>query len=277
MLANDVWRDTGRLGLKAQEMKPSHEKTWAIEQLRSENGEGVRGKCSWWKPRMLWCEGKRHVAMGISTWALLEISRLLVEPSFEVILQKWWIMAETNQKIGERLAALRRARGLTLQELAERCGLSASFLSQIERGVSAPSIVSLYRVCQALSVPLFQVLPDPVAGRSPVRYLEMQPHFKPSEKGTSYVCLSGNFPGRQLEILINLFPPGYQHPKASHKGEEFGYVLSGDLTLIVEDEEYLLGPGDSFHFVAEKPHTYRTRQGAKVLIVSTEKFLGEEG
>ncbi|KUO42649.1 MAG: hypothetical protein APU95_04505 [Hadesarchaea archaeon YNP_N21] len=185
-------------------------------------------------------------------------------------------MAAPNQKIGERLAALRRARGFTLQELAGRCGLSASFLSQIERGVSAPSIVSLYRICQALAVPLFQVLPDPVLDSSPVRYLDMQPHFKLSDKGTSYIRLSSNFPGRQLEILINLFPPGYKHPPATHKGEEFGYVLSGDLTLIVEGKEYLLGPGDSFHFVAEKPHTYRTRQGAKVLIVSTEKFFSED-
>lgn len=163
-----------------------------------------------------------------------------------------------------------------MQEVANRCGLSASFLSQIERGVSAPSIVSLYRICQALSVPLYQVLPDPMADSSPVRYLEAQPCLRPSETGTSYICLSGNFPGRQLEILINLFPPGYHYPKATHKGEEFGYVLSGDLILVVEDQEYLLGPGDSFHFIAEKPHTYRTRQGAKVLIVSTEKFLSEE-
>lgn len=185
-------------------------------------------------------------------------------------------MAEANQKIGERLATLRRARGLTLQGLAQRCGLSVSFLSQIERGISAPSIVSLYRICQALYVPLFQVLPDPVLDRSPVRYHEMQPQLRPSDKGTAYVCLSGDFPDRQLEILINLFPPGYQHPKATHKGEEFGYVLSGDLTLVIEDKEYLLGPGDSFHFVAEKPHTYRTRQGARVLIVSTERFLTDE-
>ena len=178
-----------------------------------------------------------------------------------------------TEQIGERLAALRQARGLALQELASRCGLSASFLSQIERGVCAPSIVSIYRICRALNVSVFQLLPDPILDSSPVRYHEVQPSFSMAKGGASYVCLSGNLPDRQLEILLNLFPPGYQHPKTTHGGEEFGYVLSGDLTLVIEDQEYLLGPGDSFHFVAERPHTYYTRQGAKVLIVSTQKFL----
>lgn len=170
---------------------------------------------------------------------------------------------------------MRQTRGLTLQELASRCGLSASFLSQIERGICAPSIVSIYRICQALNVSIFQVLPDPILNSSPVRHHEGQLPFITSKEGASYVCLSGDFPNRQLEILLNLFPSGYQHPKTTHKGEEFGYVLSGDLTLIIEDQEYPLGPGDSFHFIAEKPHTYRTQQGAKVLIVSTQKFLAD--
>lgn len=183
---------------------------------------------------------------------------------------------DLEPKIGERLGALRRARGLTLQEMGNRCGLSVSFLSQIERGLSAPSIVSLYRICQALGVPISQLLPDSVIDSSPVQYYQLQPPLRISKKGVSYYCLSRNFPGRQLEILINVFPPGYRHPPASHKGEEFGYVLSGDLILSAEGKEYVLGPGDSFHFPSEKAHAYYSRQGAKVLIVSTQKFLAEE-
>ncbi|MBC7097579.1 cupin domain-containing protein [Candidatus Bipolaricaulota bacterium] len=182
-------------------------------------------------------------------------------------------MGELGERIGERLAALRRARGLTLTELAARCGLSASFLSQVERGVSAPSIVSLYRICQGLGIPVSQVLPEPGQGGSPVRQHSSQPPLRISEKGATYLYLSGDFPGRGLEALINEFPPGYRHPMAGHDGEEFGYVLSGDLALTIEDRTYMLGPGDSFHFPARRPHSYHTRQGAKVLIVSTQRFI----
>lgn len=157
--------------------------------------------------------------------------------------------------------------------LAEQCGLSVSFLSQLERSICAPSIVSLYRICQALSVPVFKILPDSILSQSPVHYHGSRPVLRSSEKGVAYICLPGDFPERQLEILVNSFPPGYQYPKAVHEGGEFGYILAGDLTLIIENNEYKLGPGNSFHFSAEKPHTYRTKQGAKVLIMSTQKFF----
>lgn len=67
------------------------------------------------------------------------------------------------------------------------------------------------------------------------------------------------------------FHRGYRHPSVSHGGEEFGYVLKGDLTLVVGDKGYSLGPGDNFHFPARYPHSYSTERGAKVLIVSTHK------
>jgi transcriptional regulator with XRE-family HTH domain len=178
-----------------------------------------------------------------------------------------------EERIGGRLAALRRARGITLQGLAARCGLSASFLSQVERGISAPSIVSLYRICQGLGISVSQVLPDPGLEDSPVRQHEAQRPLRISEGGASYLYLSGDFPERQLEALINEFPPGHKHPPTTHEGEEFGYVLAGDLALTVDDRTYMLGPGDSFHFSTRQPHSYHTQLGAKVLIISTQKFL----
>jgi len=183
------------------------------------------------------------------------------------------MVAKLGERIGGRLAALRQARGLTLTELAARCGLSASFLSQVERGVSAPSIVSLYRICQGLGIPISQVLPDFELEGSPVHQHEAQRPLRISEGGVSYLYLSGNFPERELEALINQFPPEYRHPMAGHEGEEFGYVLAGDLALTIEDRTYVLGPGDSFHFAARRLHSYYTQQGAKVLIVSTQKFI----
>ncbi|HAF71129.1 TPA: hypothetical protein DCL37_07305 [Candidatus Acetothermia bacterium] len=64
--------------------------------------------------------------------------------------------------IGARIRALRRKKGLTLNELASRCQLSASFLSQVERGMISPSIVSLYRICQVLEIPISHLLAEPI-------------------------------------------------------------------------------------------------------------------
>lgn len=91
----------------------------------------------------------------------------------------------------------------------------------------------------------------------------------------TYRYLSGDFPDRQIEALVNEFPPDYQYPLATHAGEEFGYVLEGHLVLHIEEGAYPLSAGDSYHFLATRPHGYETssQEGARVLVASTQKFL----
>lgn len=176
---------------------------------------------------------------------------------------------------GRRIRALRRQRGLTLEEVSARCGLSVSFLSQVERGISSPSIVSLSSICEVLGISISEVLSDVERSPSTVTKAADQPQIRISNSAVSYRYLSGEFPERMIEILINEFPPDYRHPLAPHAGEEFGYVLEGHLILRIEDEEYPLDPGDSYHFLASKPHGYETseREGAKVLMATTQKFI----
>ena len=179
------------------------------------------------------------------------------------------------KEIGQRIRELRRARGLTLEEVAGRCGLSVSFLSQVERGISSPSIVSLYAICEVLGVPVTEVLAD--AGRSPstVTKAADQPLIRIANSAVSYRYLSGAFPNRVIEVLIGEFPPNYRHPLAPHEGEEFGYVLEGHILLRIGEKEYPLGPGDSYHFLATIPHGYETSSegSAKVLWAITQKFI----
>jgi len=89
------------------------------------------------------------------------------------------------------------------------------------------------------------------------------------------LSISGSSPERILEAVIGEYPPHYDCPLVTHDGEEFGYVLEGSITLIVDDKEYLLEPGDTFHFFSSHAHTVRnpTDQLAKVLLVLTLKFL----
>jgi quercetin dioxygenase-like cupin family protein len=90
-----------------------------------------------------------------------------------------------------------------------------------------------------------------------------------------YTFLSNEFPGRQFEIVIGEIQPGTTYPLAPHEGEEFGYVLEGRLKFMIEDQTYSLGPGDSYHFDATRPHTYEAEGQSlvRVLWVGTLKYF----
>ena len=182
-----------------------------------------------------------------------------------------------------RLRELRKGKGWTLSDLAKECSLSVSFLSQVERGLCSPSIASLHTICDALEVTVPDVLSDerterdgePQIRRGPITRKRDALNIRLTDSPVEYVYMSGAFPGRRMEILVNRFPAGYASPVAPHKREEFGYVLSGVLTITIGDEVHNLAPGESYHFPASIPHGYRTSedQGAEVLVVSTQMFL----
>ncbi len=178
------------------------------------------------------------------------------------------------EDIGKKIRAVRQRQGVTLGELSSRCGLSIGFLSQIERGLSSLSIVSLKAICEALGIPLHEVF-SYTKEPSTITKETDQPLIRITNSAVSYRYLSGAFPERVIEVLINEFPPNYRHPLAPHEGEEFGYVLEGHMILQIGEEEYPLNPGDSYHFVATKPHGYETseQEGARVLVVTTQKFI----
>lgn len=192
-----------------------------------------------------------------------------------------------NRKlVGERLRKLRKERGLTLVQLAAKTSLSPSFLSQVERGVSQPSISSLTTVCNALEaeIPsLFGGLHDgEAAAHVPAMVLVTRAHealeISLGNTEVVYEYLSGAFPGRVMEILLNRFPPDYESEHKPHPREEFGYVLRGPVTIRIGDESYGLEEGDSYHFPLSIPHSYAVgRHGAEVLIVSTGRFLDWQG
>jgi transcriptional regulator with XRE-family HTH domain len=179
------------------------------------------------------------------------------------------------EDIGRRVRALRQQREWTLEELSSRCGLSVSFLSQVERGISSLSISSLRAICTALRVPVTYFFAAPTGNSLILRAGEPRSRIRIEDSQVTYNLLSGPIPDRVLEALIAEFPPHYAHPLITHEGEEFGYVLEGELVLQVEDEEFTLAPGDSFHIFSSQHHTIRndSEQLGKILWVLTLKLL----
>jgi transcriptional regulator with XRE-family HTH domain len=184
-------------------------------------------------------------------------------------------------RIGETLRKIRLDRGFTLKQLANACELSTSFLSQAERELSSISVATLERVCGVFGISLreFFALAD-TPGSADASYSEVlrsddQPAVNLSEASIKYRFLSRDFPGRLFEVVIGEIPCGYKYPPASHEGEEFGYVLEGQLKLSFEDADHVLGPGDSYHFGAYTAHGYEAigDENVRLLWVQTLKDL----
>ena len=183
--------------------------------------------------------------------------------------------------VGSTIRALRRERGLSLRDLSRMSGLSTGFLSMVERGHSSLALTSLNNVAKALNVDLVELFPP---GRK-VRKAHPLPHVSRAEEDGQvsiassqrvYKVLSPRAPDLVLEPLLVTVQPGsdMQEPYA-HDGEEFAYVLDGEIMFIVEGVEYRLGPGDSIHVLSTVPHAIHndTSKPVRILWVLTPRFV----
>jgi transcriptional regulator with XRE-family HTH domain len=180
--------------------------------------------------------------------------------------------AETIASIGERIRELRRAKRLTLARIAAETGLSIGHLSQVERGISAPSIRHLQLIASALGVKIgwFFDGPDaaPAAERGVIVRADRRKKLSYSGLGLTDYLLSPNLSGK-LELLLCELDPGAESGADyyAHEGEEAGLIIEGSLELWVGDNQYLLVEGDSFTFASATPHRYRNPGRALTRIV----------
>ena len=154
----------------------------------------------------------------------------------------------TNQLLGQRLKKRRNEMGFSLRELAGQTDLTAAFLSQVERGVSNPSLNSLQRIADALGVPLLFFLEEK-EDRSPVVRKNERSQIDLDESNISYEMLSPDLSGkfeaiqgrlkRCSENIVRRLPVDT---------EELILVLEGTLLVGLIDEEFILHPGDTITF-----------------------------
>lgn len=179
-------------------------------------------------------------------------------------------------RIGAKLRQIRKARRLTLLQLAERIGSSESMISRIETGHVIPSLQLLHRLVSELGTSVAALLsvsfaPDQVVFRKGSRpILDMSSQGVHSGQGVRIESLT--MAGELLYASIHSVEPGgLSGGMIAHAGEEAGYVLRGEIELIVDDAKYLLNAGDSFCFRSEREHCYRNRGSteARILWVNT--------
>jgi transcriptional regulator with XRE-family HTH domain len=170
-------------------------------------------------------------------------------------------------RVGQRLRMIRRERKLSVNELAARAGVSASLVSQIERGRANPSIKTLVRLRSALGVPLSALVDEeesPSDGGFPdfVRRATQRTRFGVGSEGLMKELLSPKR-AESLQFMMIDFPPGVTSSDVLiGPGEKAGLVIEGQVELTVEERRVVLGEGDSFQFSSSLPHSVRNISGA---------------
>jgi transcriptional regulator with XRE-family HTH domain len=164
--------------------------------------------------------------------------------------------------VGQRIRDLRRTRAMSLEAVAARTELSIGFLSQIERGLSSPSLRVLATLADVLGVGiagLFGTKEDAAAAPVAVVTRERQrAQLNLWRTGISKQLLSpAGSEGRLNLFLVHMEPGGSTGDELyTHDGEEAGLVISGEMKLTVDAESWTLKHGDSFRFASRRPHRF---------------------
>ena len=174
-------------------------------------------------------------------------------------------------KIGNKLKELRIQKGLTQEELADRAELSKGFISQLERDLTSPSIATLVDILQVLGTDLNEFFSEKTEEQivfSAADYFEKTDES--CKNKTEWII-----PNAQKNIMepirLTLEPGGSTYPDNPHEGEEFGYVLSGTLKLVLGDRVLRVKREESFYFRSNVPHKLVNagKTPCRVLWVST--------
>ena len=161
----------------------------------------------------------------------------------------------TELELGTRIRSLRQARRLTLRDVAERAGVTESFLSQVERDVTSPSIATVQRIARALDLSIAQLFSEDGDSGRVVRRDARRRVAYPG-LGAVDEFLTSNMAGR-LQVIMSTIEPGGGsgvEPYTHDSDEEVVVVLAGVLDLWVNDEHHVLGEGDAITFPSRLPH-----------------------
>ncbi|GAA4487528.1 MULTISPECIES: cupin domain-containing protein [Gluconacetobacter] len=167
-------------------------------------------------------------------------------------------MENPDGAVGRHLRQRRKALELSLQRIADQAGISVGHLSQIERGLSSPSVRDLIRIAEILQASPGDFLdqsgmasPDPIMVRRTRRPPVML------KNGITKRLLTPQDEAPLKMFMVTLAPDSTTGDDLyTHEGVEAGLVLEGRITLVVEDRDMLLEAGDSFRFASSRPHRF---------------------
>lgn len=170
--------------------------------------------------------------------------------------------------IGHKIKQLRMLNGLTQEELADRSELSKGFISQLENDVTSPSIATLEDLLQCLGTTLSEFFSEEPQTQ---KVFGQEDYFEKTDEelGSKTEWIIPNAQKNMMEpIRLTLAAGGETYPDNPHEGEEFGYVLSGEILISLGKERLKAKAGESFYYTPDKKHYITSKKGAEILWVS---------
>lgn len=172
--------------------------------------------------------------------------------------------------IGAKIKEIRIQKGLTQEELADRAELSKGFISQLERDLTSPSIATLVDILQCLGTNLEEFFSNTAKEQLVFHKSDYFEKYDAELKNKIEWIIPNAQKNMMEPILLTLEPEGSTYPDNPHEGEEFGYVLSGSVTLHFGSQTSRVRKGESFYFPAAKTHFLTAgKSGATLIWVST--------
>lgn len=172
--------------------------------------------------------------------------------------------------LGVRLRHARLVAGLTMTQVAQKSLCSESLISKIESGQASPSLAMLHRIAVTLDTNIATLTTEEAPREGPIRLSGERPVIKAGGICLERITLPKR--GGLLQANIHIVPPGEASDGLiEHVGEEVGFVLEGNLELILGSERHLVHAGDAFYFSSQTPHGYRNvgKTVARIFWVNT--------
>ena len=183
------------------------------------------------------------------------------------------------EHVSRNLAQLRSNRGFSLRELAELTGYTSSYLSQIERGESVPSLTGLATVAAALGVELASLFESAAGPRVSISRADNRLHLSTTASSDQpehrYSVLSSHGSDRSYSVLSHSLPPGEEDIEYRHFGERFCLVLRGTVELVLGGESHTLSAGDWIHYASHQAHMFGSKgdDGAEILWIVSPAII----
>lgn len=172
-------------------------------------------------------------------------------------------------ELGAKIKRLRLQCGLTQEELADRCELTKGYISQLENELTSPSIQTLLDVLSALGTTAAEFFSEDEEEQT---VFTADDFFEKATDTHTVTWLVPNSQKNEMEpIMLRLAPGTAMDKDMPHEGEEFGFVLAGEIVLHIGKKEHIARAGDAFYYESDKVHYLenRTAEQATVLWVAS--------
>ena len=177
-------------------------------------------------------------------------------------------------QIGERISRLRQDKGLSVSELSRLTGFDEQMLAAIEAGTLYPQLGTLIKLSKALESALQRLISSEgkhlyvVTRRNESKMVARSTTERGRRSAYTYMSMAPEVKGRHMEPLVVTLEKMADETPSVHDGEEFLYVVEGEVALTIGDEHFTLQPGDSAYYLSTTPHLVAAaKDRAKILAV----------